>query len=183
VDEFTAERVTVRVLEHLERRRVEIVEQEERVTAGVKEALVPIRLAYEEAQLPPPYFDGLEAELLAMVPSSWRAVAKPFTDREKHEFGVWRGGDPVARITYVFAGLLVGGLCVALPFIPIWEKWFPFALAFVAWWLPDAQVRWHRRRYARALGAIAQRMARTQKELEGRVTIESLLLTDKGEGL
>src|SRR5262249_26957132 len=69
-----------------------------------------------------------------------RQVARRFTDRESREFGVWRGGDPVARLTYVASGLLVGGLIIWAPFIPIWEKWFPFVLAIAAYWLPDVQV-------------------------------------------
>ena len=142
---------------------------------------MPIRQAYREAELPAPYFDALEKEVIEAVPGAWHKIAKPYTDGEKREFGLWRGGDPIARITYVFLGLLIGGLCVELPFIPIWEKWFPFALAFGAWWLPDAQTRFHKRRYARALGGIVAKMARLQPALEGRVSTESLLLPDKGE--
>lgn len=181
MDEFSAAKVTTQVLEHLERRRADIVENDERVKAEVKEALVPIRRAYEEAELPKAYFDGLETEVLAAVPAAWQAVAQPFTDRERREFGLWRGGDPVARITYVFVALVVGGLCVELPFIPIWEKWFPFVLAVSAWWLPDAQVRWHKRRYARALGGIVATLAQAQPLLEGRVSTADLLLSEKGE--
>jgi hypothetical protein len=179
-EEFSAQRVTMQVLEHLERRRTEIVENDERVRAEVKEALVPIRKAYEESQLPVAYFDGLESEVLASVPAAWQSVAQPYTDRERAEFRLWRGGDPVARITYVFVALAIGGLCVELPFIPIWEKWFPFVLAVSAWWLPDAQVRWHKRRYAKALGGIVANLARAQRTLEGRVTTEELLLPEKG---
>jgi hypothetical protein len=176
--EFSAEQVTTRVLAHLERRRAEIVDEEERVKAEVTVALEPIRREYEEAQLPRVYFDGLSAEIAAIVPAAWRAMAKPFTDGERKDFGMWRGGDPIARITYVFLGLAIGGLCVELPFIPIWEKWFPFLLGGLSWWLPDLQLRWHRRRYARALGGIVTRLAGAQPALEGRVTTEELLLSD-----
>jgi hypothetical protein len=180
-DEFSARSVTLQVLEHLERRRVTVVSDEALVRAEVKQALVPVRAAYEEAQLPVPYLDALEAEINAVVPVKWQRVAAPYTDRERREFGVWRGGDPVARITFVFLGLLLGGLILAAPFIPIWEKWFPFVLSFAAWWLPDAQVAWHKRRYARALGGIALELERAQPSLEGRVSTDSLLLSDKGE--
>lgn len=179
--EFSAQRVTLDVLDHLERRRPQIVDDEERVADETRQALQLVRKAYAEAELPVAYCEALEAEVLATVPSQWRAVAAPYTDREKREFGLWRGGDPVARITYVFLGLLIGGLCVELPFIPIWEKWFPFVLAIAAFWLPNAQLAFHRRRYARKLGAIVARMARAQPQLDGTVTTESLLLTDQGE--
>jgi hypothetical protein len=180
LDEFSAQKVTLDVIDHLERRRPQIVDDEARVRAEAKEALVAVRKAYEEAELPSVYCDALEAEVLATVPAEWRAVAAPFTDREKREFGLWRGGDPVARITYVFLGLVIGGLCVELPFIPIWEKWFPFVLAIAAFWLPNAQVAFHKRLYARKLGAIVARVARAQPRLDGTVTTESLLLPDEG---
>jgi hypothetical protein len=179
--EFSAQKVTLDVLEHLERRRQQIVDDEARVRDETKQALVLVRKAYQEAELPMPYWDAVEAEVLATVPGQWRSIAAPYTDREKREFGLWRGGDPVARITYVFLGLVVGGLCVELPFIPIWEKWFPFVLALAAWWLPNAQVAFHKRRYSRRLGAIAARTARVQAQLDGTVTTESLLLPDKGD--
>src|SRR5262245_2558445 len=93
-------------------------------------------------------------------------------------FGVWRGGDVYARIAFVFIGLAVGGLCLRLPFIPIWEKWFPFALAAGSWWLPDAQVAWHRRRYARRLGAIGSDVGSRQRALEAKVSLAELLPDD-----
>ena len=180
-DEFSAERVTLQVLLHLERRRAALVHDEDKVQAAVAEALVPVRRSYEEAELPPAYLVGLEEEVQAAVPAAWRVVALPFTENERRDFGLWRGGDPVARITYVFLGLLLGGLCVALPFIPIWEKWFPFALAFGAYWLPSLQVAWHRRRYAGALGAIAVRLGSAQAALDGRIRTEDLLLPELPE--
>ncbi len=181
VDEFSAERVTLRVLEQLERRRVVIADDAEAVKAAVSEALVPVRKDYEEAELPLNYYEALEREIRALVPVAWQRIAAPYTAREKREFGLWRGGDPVARLTYVLSGLVLGGLIIWAPFIPIWEKWFPFLLAGGAWWLPDVQVRWHKRRYARALGRIAVDVARAQAQLDGTVSTEQLLLEDEGK--
>jgi hypothetical protein len=84
-------------------------------------------------------------------------------------------------VVYVLGGLLVGGLCVALPFIPIWEKWFPLAVGALGWWLPDAQALWHRRRYARALGRIVGAVAARQPALEARVSLKELASPDAGE--
>ena len=177
-DEFSAARVTVQVLEHLERRRVQIVDDAALVRTEVERSLVPVRAAYEDAQLPRAYFDALATELLQTLPEAWRARALPYTTAEKRDFAIWRGGDPVARITYVFIGLVIGGLCVEAPFIPIWEKWFPFLLAALAWWLPTAQLAWHRRRYSRALGGIVLELARVQPQLDGTIRTEDLLLAD-----
>ncbi|HEX4457301.1 MAG TPA: hypothetical protein VIA18_04995 [Polyangia bacterium] len=173
--------MTVQVLEHLERRRAQIVEAGAPVAlvrAEVERGLVPVRTAYEDAQLPRAYFDALATELTQTLPEAWRSRALPYTTAEKRDFAIWRGGDPVARITYVFIGLVIGGLCVEAPFIPIWEKWFPFLLAALAWWLPTAQLAWHRRRYSRALGGIVLELARVQPQLDGTIRTEDLLLAD-----
>src|SRR5262249_22676566 len=154
------------VIAHLERRRPDIASDPTRVRAEVAVALDPVRSAYRDAELPDAYLAALEREVTETVPAQWQRIAQPFTDLERRSFALWRGGDAVARITYVFLGLAIGGLCVALPFIPIEEKWFPFVLAAGAWWLPDLQMRWQRRRYASALGRIVESVAAAQPALE-----------------
>jgi len=180
-DEFEARRVATEVIGHLERRRAEIAGDEELVRAEVERALAPLRDAYRESALPPAYFAGLEDELRAILPGRWRLAAAEFNALEARAFGSWRGGDIYARVVYLFTGLAVGGLCVAAPFIPIWDKWFPFALALAAWWLPDAQAAWHRRQYARRLGAMVKDVASRQQALEARVTLAELLPGERGD--
>src|SRR5690349_8304379 len=175
--EFSAERVALDLLQHLERRRPALVKDGAAVDKAVDEALATVEKSYREAELPPAYFAQLVKEVRAIVPAAWQAIAQPYTEGEGR---LWRGGDPIARLTYVFVGLVIGGFCVWAPFIPIWEKWFPFAMALGAWWLPDAQTAWQRRRYARALGGIARRVGELQPALEGMVSTDELLLTDKG---
>jgi len=174
-DEFAARQVVTQVLEHLELRRAEIAGDEATVRAELERALVPLRDAYRESALPAAYFTALERELAEVVPARWNAAASSFSALEKGAFGSWRGGDVYARVAYVFIGLVVGGLCVKAPFIPIWEKWFPFALAGGAWWLPDAQAAWHRRRYARRLGDIVRDVGARQRAFEATVTLAELL--------
>jgi hypothetical protein len=180
-DEFSARRVTTGVVTALERRREAIAGDETLVRTELEAALVPLRAAYAASELPHSYFVALEQEIREMVPARWRAAAATFSALEHRGFGSWRGGDVYARVVYVFSGLLVGGLCVALPFIPIWEKWFPFALAAVGWWLPDVQVAWHRRRYERELGRIVETVAARQAALEARVTLRELAAADSEE--
>jgi hypothetical protein len=181
IPEFSAEAVTLEVLSHLERRRADIAGDEARVRAEVDAALVPVERAYAEAELPPAYLQALTTEIRQTVPARWHARAARFTALERADFRLWRGGDPVARLTYVLVGLIVGGLIVEAPFIPIWEKWFPFVLAGGGWWLPSLQVWWQRRRYARALGDIARQLATVQPRLEAAVRTEDLLLPEKAD--
>jgi len=175
VEEYSAQAVTAEVLEHLERHRADIVGDEAKTRAEARNALARVERAYADSGLPQAYLGALVGELGSALPAAWRALAEPFTALERRDFGIWRGGDLVSRITYVFAGLTIGGLCVAAPFIPIFEKWFPFALAVASWWLPDAQAALHRRRYARQLGRLVVQMARAQPALDRAVTIGDLL--------
>jgi hypothetical protein len=177
LQDFSAQAVTLSVLAHLERRRHSIAADAERVQAEVTAALVPVREAYREAELPPAYMEALATEIMQSVPERWRALAARFSSLEARDFGIWRGGDPIARVTYVLLALFIGGLFVWAPFIPIWDKWFPFVLAGGAWWLPSAQVRWQRRRYARALGAIARDLGAAQPRLDEHIKLNELLLS------
>ncbi len=167
--------MSTEVIEHLERRRPEIAADAARVRAETEEVLARKRQLYVGYELPVPYIDALAKEILATVPERWRHAAIEYTKLEEHGFDLWRGGDVVARVTYLFAGLALGGLCVELPFIPIWEKWFPFALAIAAFWLPDVQTAWLKRRYARRLGNIVASMDRAQLALDEHITVQDLL--------
>jgi|SRR5438552_1991776 len=174
-EEFAIKNVALDVLAHLELHREEAVQDEAATRLAVDAALEPVRRSYLDSQLPAAYLRALDHELATTIAASWRAVAVPFTELEKRRFGIWRGGDLVARLAYVLGGLSLGGLIVWLPFIPIWEKWLPFAMALGGAWLPNAQVLWQRRRYARELGAIAVRLGARQGALEAAVTMNDLL--------
>ncbi len=173
--EFRAETVAMGVLEHLERRRQSLVADPAELDAEVRTALEPVRRSYREAELPPVYLKALEDEIAQTIPARWQALAGPFTDDERRGFGLWRGGDPIARLCYVALGFVIGGILVRAPFIPLWEKAIPFALAIAAWWLPDLQTRSRKRRYARALGDIVRALAGAQKALDQQITINDLL--------
>jgi len=175
VPQYAAETVSREILSRLERRRASLAGDAQATQVEVGAVVAEARARYGEAALPPSYFEALARELVPALGERWRALAAPYTTLEARGFGVWRGGDLVARIAYLFAGLVVGGLCVWAPFIPIWEKWFPFALAVGAFWLPDAQVAWQRGRYARQLGGVVRDFARLQPRLEEAVRLDELL--------
>jgi hypothetical protein len=174
-EEFAIRKVALDILAHLELHREQAVHDEATTRVAVEAALEPVRRAYADSQLPAAYLHALDHELGTTIVTAWRAIAVPFTALEKRRFGLWRGGDLVARLAYVLGGLALGGLIVWLPFIPIWEKWLPFAMALGGAWLPDAQVLWQRRRYARELGTIAVRLGARQAALEAAVTMNELL--------
>jgi hypothetical protein len=184
ISTFSAPTVSRDLVVHLELRRPALLgeassQSPEDLDAAIRlelrAALEPVRRQYAETGLPLRYFEALESELLASLPARWRQVAAPFTALERRAFGLWRDGDLVARLVYTFVGLLVGGFIWWAPFIPIWEKWLPGAMAFGGWWVPDLQTWWLRRRYARALGQIVQAYAGAQRQLDRSVTSEDLL--------
>ncbi len=175
LEEFSAGAVATEVIGHLERRRPALVGDVTQTAIEVRGVLDTVRRTYAESELPLGYFAALEKEIVDVVPMEWQRVAGPYTRLEQTGFGSWRGGDLTARLTYVLAGLVLGGLIVWLPFVPIWEKWFPFALSGAAFFFPDATRLWHRRRYARQLGAIIASLARAQPALDKHVTVSELL--------
>lgn len=172
---FSARQVTADVLAHLERRRPAIVHDNEAIRAEVHAALEPVRREYGELDLPARYLDALEKELMATIPARWRLIAEPFTADETRGFGLWRGGDVFARLGFLAIAAAIGFFVVWAPFIPIWEKWLPFALGAGAWWLPDLQTGFHRRRYSRQLGEIVLQMEKAQRQIERQVTTDDVL--------
>lgn len=172
---FSAGQVTADVLAHLERRRPAIVHDEDLIRAEVHAALEPVRREYGELDLPARYLDALEKELMATIPARWRICAERFTAEESKGFGLWRGGDVFARLGYLAIAAAIGFFVVWAPFIPIWEKWLPFALAGGAWWLPDLQTGFRRRKYARQLGEIVVQMEHAQRQIERQVTTDDVL--------
>ena len=172
---FSADAMSRELLARLERRRADLAGDAGATGVEIQAGLAEARARYEDEALPAAYFDALARELAAGLGERWRRVAAPYAALEGRGFGLWRGGDLVARLAYLFGVLLLGGICVELPFIPIWEKWFPFALAVGGFFLPDAQIRWQRRRYARQLGEIVRDFAALQPRLEAAVKIGDLL--------
>ena len=70
----------------------------------------------------------------------------------------FKGTDRTALV-----GLTVGGLNVAVPFIPIFIDEFAFFLAFCGWFYPDLKKLMHDYGYTRRLNAIVTEAARYQR--------------------
>ncbi len=165
-DPFSAQAVTTEVLWHLERRRATLASDSEATATQVQVALAQIERSYVELELPRAYFTALAAEITSVVPKRWLKAAQVFATVEERNYGVWRSGDLLSRLAYVGGGLLLGAVVVAVPFIPIWWKGFPLLLAAAGYFLPDAQVRLQKRRYAAELGDIARDVGAAQLALD-----------------
>ncbi|HKC59223.1 MAG TPA: hypothetical protein VKB92_03980 [Myxococcales bacterium] len=82
------------------------------------------------------------------------------------DYGLWRGGDLIARASFALCGLVLGAIAVAVPWIPVQEKWVPWALFVLGPFVPDAYLWWYRRRYRRRLEALVLDLAREGATLE-----------------
>lgn len=70
----------------------------------------------------------------------------------------WQGRDLYNRLSWALGFFLVGVFVVWAPFIPIWEKWIPFALAalapLVSPFLPDLYGAWQNQKHQVTLFAL-----------------------------
>jgi hypothetical protein len=131
--------------------------------------LADVRARFLELFGDPAYFDRLQETLLGVALPRYLAAAERQTALEKRDYGLWRGGDLVARGVYAAAGFALGLFLVKAPFIPIPTTWDLLAFAFLlgAPFIPDAQVWLLKRHHRNALRAIVEdlRDAEVHQEL------------------
>jgi len=114
------------------------------------------------------YWERVEKSLVDTCFPRYCALAEKQTQLEGKDYGLWRGGDLIARGTYAGAGLVIGILMVKLPFIPIPQTWdlFAFATMLGAPLIPDVQVWLHKRRYRKGLEAVVKDMKEAEDQLK-----------------
>jgi hypothetical protein len=153
------------VLEECEHRRrgFDSDEAEFQLLRVAKEKLAHIRKAYDEFGGSAAYWKVLETEVLETAMPQYIDAAREMTALERAKFGIWRGGDPLARVVFALGALLVGSILIALPFVPIVERLFAFGLAVAAFLYPELK-RWtHERRHFRTLNRIITDAAQYQQ--------------------
>jgi hypothetical protein len=94
------------------------------------------------------------------------ALAKAENEAAAKDYGLWRGGDLVARGAFALFGLVLGALMVWIPWIPVQEKWVPWALFVLGPFLPDAYLWWYRRKHEKKLDALVADLAREGEALD-----------------
>ena len=155
-------------------------EAEARLREAARRKLEEIRVSYEEMGGTQPYWEELEREVLEAALPQYIPAAIEQTRLEKNSYDLWRQGDPAARALFTLIGLILGGLIIKAPFIPIWEDAFAFALAAGFFLYPEIKQLYYDRRHARFLNRLIvhaekyqsdQRLhylseARLQEELE-----------------
>ncbi len=163
--EYDYAQVVYVVLQECEHRRRSFEEEsfETEVRACATEKLAEIKATYDEFGGSVAYWETLEKEVDDVVLPQYIAAAQSITESERHNFGIWRGGDLGARFAFALAGLVIGSIIIALPFIPIVEDMFAFALMAAGFLYPDLKRFMFERRYTKVLNRLVADSARYQE--------------------
>jgi hypothetical protein len=129
-----------------------------------KEKLDQVRKAYDEFGGSELYWKELQKEVLGNVVSQYTEPALEITQLERSGWSLWRKGDLGARLGYALVGLVVGSAIIAIPWIPIFENMFAFALTAGGFLYPDLKRFVFERRYARTLNKLINDSAAYQEQ-------------------
>jgi hypothetical protein len=148
--------VVFAVLQECEHRRrgFDRDETEFQLKTIARKKLNEVKAAYNEFGGSPTYWEKLEGEVLNTALPQYIAEAEKMNELERNGFGVWRNGDTAARFVFALIGLILGSIIIAIPFIPIFEAMFAFALTGAGFLYPDIQRYVHERRHARFLNQL-----------------------------
>jgi hypothetical protein len=154
------------VLQECEHRRRALLPNEaaSRLAEIARAKLAEIRESYAECGGTGAYWQALEGEVLETALPQYVPAAVEQTRLEKTNYDLWRHGDPAARALFGLIGLIVGGLVVAAPFIPIWEDAFAFALAAAGFLYPELKKTVLDLRHTRVLNRLISQAERYQKD-------------------
>jgi hypothetical protein len=108
-------------------------------------------------------WETLEKEVDEVVLPQYVAAAREMSELESNHFNIWRDGDLGARFAFALAGLIIGSIIIALPFIPIFEEMFAFALTAVGFLYPDLKRFMTERRYMKVLNRLVTDSAKYQE--------------------
>src|SRR5712671_7069650 len=112
------------------------------------------------------YWQRVRRALDEILLPRYAALATGEIELAKRDYGIWRGGDLVARATFALAGFILGIICVEVPYIPIQAKWFPALLLVLGPLFPDVVLWLHRRRWQQKLEGLIADLQRASETLE-----------------
>ncbi|HLL52478.1 MAG TPA: hypothetical protein VK447_02970 [Myxococcaceae bacterium] len=113
------------------------------------------------------HWEKVERNLLEVCFPRYCAVAEKQTALEQNDYGLWRGGDLVARGAYIVLGLFVGIFLVRAPFFRLLPTTWDFLivlLMILAPFVPDAQIALKQRRFTKQLQGIVADMAQAEAQ-------------------
>jgi hypothetical protein len=119
-------------------------------------------LGMDDAQ----YWQRVRRALDQILLPRYGALATQEIALAARDYGIWRGGDLVARASFALLGFVLGIVCVEVPYIPIQARWFPALLLVLGPLFPDLVMWLHRSRWRRKLDALVADLGRASETLE-----------------
>jgi hypothetical protein len=162
--EYDFAQVLYAVLQECEHRRRGLEDEtlDRDLMTIAREKLGQIKAAYDEFGGGAAYWSELQREVLETAMPQYSAAAAEINFMERNGFGVFRRGDPAARFAFALIGLVVGSIIIALPWIPIVEDMFAFALTATGFFYPDIVRYTVERRHAQLLNRLIADAGRYQ---------------------
>ena len=154
------------VLQECEHQRRALLpnQAEARLQETARAKLAEIHESYTELGGTEPYWRELEREVMETALPQYIAEALEQTRRERSNYDLWRQGDPAARALFGLLGLVLGGLIIKAPFIPIFEDTFAFLLTAAGLLYPEIKKTYFDYRHSRRLNRIIAYAEKYQKD-------------------
>jgi len=159
------------LLEQFELRRPGVREWTPQIEASFRQQaeaeLVQMERQLKEMEIDDPqYWQRVRRVVDDIVLPRYAKVVNDEIALAKRDYGIWRGGDLVARGTFALAGFILGIIAVEVPYIPIEAKWFPAVTLLAGPFFPDLIQGWYRWRYRRKLDELVRDLDAVSGTLE-----------------
>jgi hypothetical protein len=154
------------VLQECEHKRRALLpnEAETRLREIARAKLAEIHESYAECGGTETYWQDLEREVIETTLPQYVSSAVEQNRLEKSNYDLWRQGDLAARLLFGLLGLVIGGLIIAAPFIPIFEDAFAFLLAAGGFLYPEIKKTYSDFRHSRTLNRLIAQAEAYQKD-------------------
>jgi hypothetical protein len=159
------------LLDQFELRRPGVREWTPQIEASLREQaeaeLVQMERQLHELEIDDPeYWQRVRRVIDDILLPRYAKAATEELALAKREYGIWRGGDLVARGVFALAGFILGIVAVEVPYIPIYEKWFPALLLVAGPMFPEIVTGWYRWRFRRKLREMVRDLAKAGATLD-----------------
>jgi hypothetical protein len=154
------------VLQECEHQRRALLPNEAaaRLTEIARAKLAEIHESYTELGGTGAYWQQLEREVMETALPQYIPKAVEQTRLERDNYDLWRQGDPAARALFGLLGLIIGGLIIKAPFIPIFEDTFAFLLTAAGLLYPEVKKTYFDHRHSRRLNRMIVHAEKYQKD-------------------
>ena len=159
------------LLEQFELRRPGVREWTPQIEASFRQQaeaeLVQMERQLKEMEIDnPQYWQRVRRVVDDIVLPRYAKVVNDEIALARRDYGIWRGGDLVARGTFALAGFILGIIAVEVPYIPIEAKWFPAVTLLAGPFFPELIQGWYRWRYRRKLDELVRDLDAVSGTLE-----------------